>query len=203
MSNFISHSITQHDEHGNDFEEAQGYSGRNNTSEEAQDLGIHARPELVRCTSDQQDEGRHQSTVTSMFVYECPSLLDCRTGIDAIGFDCDNTNQPITHYSSEDQVRGYCGSDSTESEIPLFAPRSGLRMIRLYDENDDVIWSCRYKHDKLHCDEGPAVTHINGLQVFYQNGFIHKDFGPAVIRSNGSIEYWTMGTKTYTLSYRI
>lgn len=33
---------------------------------------------------------------------------------------------------------------------------------------------------KLHCDDGPAVTHDDGSFVYYHHGVIHRGDGPAV-----------------------
>ena len=44
--------------------------------------------------------------------------------------------------------------------------------------------------DNLHCEDGPAIEHINGTKKWYLNGKLHRVDGPAVEYSDKSKEWY-------------
>jgi len=48
-------------------------------------------------------------------------------------------------------------------------------------------------NNKLHCEDGPAIEHMDGTKCWYRNGLRHREDGPAVIRPNGTCEWWLNG----------
>ena len=77
----------------------------------------------------------------------------------------------------------------------------------------------RRQHNKLHCDDGPAlvwpngrkdwyhrglhhrvggpaIIYANGGMLWYQNGKLHRDDGPAVVYTDGS-KYWYQNGKNF------
>jgi len=52
-----------------------------------------------------------------------------------------------------------------------------------------------YQNGKLHNENGPAVIHADGEQQYCQNGLRHRLDGPAIIYADGTEEYWEYGVK--------
>jgi hypothetical protein len=51
----------------------------------------------------------------------------------------------------------------------------------------------RKKNGELHCENGPAITHDDGMEEYWQNNVKHRVDGPAILYSNGAREYWFKG----------
>lgn len=43
---------------------------------------------------------------------------------------------------------------------------------------------------QLHRLDGPAVTHQDGTQEWWLDGYLHRTDGPAIIRPSGGQEWW-------------
>ena len=56
-----------------------------------------------------------------------------------------------------------------------------------------------YKDDKIHREDGPAITWNDGGQFWYKEDKLHREYGPAVIWANGT-EFWYKEGKPYTPS---
>ena len=50
---------------------------------------------------------------------------------------------------------------------------------------------------QLHCEEGPAIVHVDGTLAWFQNGQLHRTDGPAVEWQSGHTEWWINGV-SYT-----
>ena len=80
--------------------------------------------------------------------------------------------------------------------------------------------------NQLHCDEGPAIVHVDGTLAWHQNGKLHRTDGPAieyasgtkewrqndqlhrtdgpaVVHANGIKEWWLYGVRYTEQAYRV
>lgn len=55
----------------------------------------------------------------------------------------------------------------------------------------------RYFYGTLHCENGPAVIHINGTKVWYRNGKKHRKNGPAIEYPSIPGSYFYNGAKLW------
>ena len=49
--------------------------------------------------------------------------------------------------------------------------------------------------NRLHCEDGPAVTWNNGTEEWFLDGLRHREDGPAVERRDGYKEWWIRGSR--------
>lgn len=52
------------------------------------------------------------------------------------------------------------------------------------------IWT---KNDRLHREDGPAVTYPDGTRAWYKNGRLHREDGPAVENPDGEYDWYLNG----------
>jgi hypothetical protein len=46
---------------------------------------------------------------------------------------------------------------------------------------------------QYHCENGPAIFHPNGTQLWYRHGRLHRTDGPAVICADGTCLWYING----------
>lgn len=52
-----------------------------------------------------------------------------------------------------------------------------------------------YVEDKLHCEDGPAVEHLDGHREWYIDGLLHRVNGPAIEFADGDKHWYAKGVR--------
>ena len=86
-----------------------------------------------------------------------------------------------------------------DDPIFVFDRKNHIWVMTDHVEAKSILSSYEYtvylKNEKLHREDGPAVTHPNGFEEWWLNGHLHREDGPAVTRADGTKEWWLNGKR--------